>query len=54
VEAVIEAAVDRDDFGRFEELLNVLSRPYEDQPAFAHYADPPETHERVYQTFCGT
>ena len=54
VEAVIEAAVERGDFTLFDELLTVLSKPYEDQPAFAHYADPPEPHERVCQTFCGT
>ena len=54
VEAVIRAAVDRDDFAPFEELLTVLSKPYEDQPSFAHYAEPPEPHERVHQTFCGT
>jgi uncharacterized protein YdiU (UPF0061 family) len=54
VEAVIRAAVDRDDFGPFEELLTVLSQPFEDQPAFAHYAGPPEEQERVRQTFCGT
>ena len=35
VEAVIRAAVEADDFGPFEELLTVLSQPYEDQPAFA-------------------
>jgi uncharacterized protein YdiU (UPF0061 family) len=54
VEAVIDAAVNRDDFALFEELLTVLSKPYEDQPAFAAYADPPEPHQRVLQTFCGT
>jgi uncharacterized protein YdiU (UPF0061 family) len=54
VEAVIEAAVNRDDFTLFEELLTVLSKPYDDQPAFAAYADPPEPHQRVLQTFCGT
>jgi serine/tyrosine/threonine adenylyltransferase len=54
VEAVIEAAVNRDDFAPFEELLAVLSKPYEDQPAFAAYADPPEPDQRVLQTFCGT
>jgi len=54
VEAVIEAAVNRDDFAPFEELLTVLSKPHEDQPAFAAYADPPEPHQRVLQTFCGT
>jgi serine/tyrosine/threonine adenylyltransferase len=54
VEAVIEAAVNRDDFAPFEELLTVLAKPYEDQPAFAAYAQPPEPHQRVLQTFCGT
>ena len=33
VEAVIQAAVNRDDFAPFEELLTVLSKPYQDQPA---------------------
>ncbi len=54
VEAVIEAAVNRDDFALFEELLAVLSKPYEDLPAYAGYAEPPEPHQRVHQTFCGT
>jgi uncharacterized protein YdiU (UPF0061 family) len=54
IEAVIEAAVNQDDFAPFEELLTVLSRPYEDQPAFAHYAAAPEPHQCVRQTFCGT
>src|SRR5271169_2634303 len=42
IEAVIQAAVNRDDFAPFEELVSVLSRPYEDQPALSGYADPPE------------
>ena len=54
VEAVIVAAVNRDDFAPFEELLTVLLKPYDDQPALAFYADPPEPHQRVLQTFCGT
>ncbi|MEO7716923.1 MAG: protein adenylyltransferase SelO [Capsulimonas sp.] len=54
VEAVIQAAVEADDFGPFEEMLTVLAHPFEDQPAFAYYADPPQDSERVYQTFCGT
>jgi uncharacterized protein YdiU (UPF0061 family) len=53
VEAVIQAAV-RDDFAPFEELLTVLSKPYDDQPEFAAYTDPPEPDQRVHQTFCGT
>ena len=43
-----------DDFAPFEELLAVLSKPYEDQPAFAGYREPPEPHQRVLRTFCGT
>jgi uncharacterized protein YdiU (UPF0061 family) len=54
VEAVIRAAVDRDDYGPFEELLTVLSKPYEDQAGFARYAAGPEEHEVVRETFCGT
>jgi uncharacterized protein YdiU (UPF0061 family) len=54
VEAAIQAAVERNDFAPFEEFHRVLSKPYESQPAFAHYMDPPRPHERVLQTFCGT
>lgn len=54
VEAVIRAAVDADDLAPFEELLAVLARPFDDQPEFAGYAEPPQEHERVLRTFCGT
>jgi serine/tyrosine/threonine adenylyltransferase len=54
VEAVIQAAMNNDDYAPFEELLTVLSKPFEDQPAFAAYAEPPEPDQRVTQTFCGT
>jgi uncharacterized protein YdiU (UPF0061 family) len=54
VEAVIQAAMNNDDYAPFEELLTVLAQPYRDQPAFAAYADPPLPDQRVLQTFCGT
>jgi serine/tyrosine/threonine adenylyltransferase len=54
VEAVIRAAVDEGDFAPFHELVAVLANPFEEQPAFARYADPPAEEERVLQTFCGT
>jgi uncharacterized protein YdiU (UPF0061 family) len=54
VEAVINAAVDSADFSPFEELLDVVSRPYEEQPDRTDFAAPPAPHERVLETFCGT
>jgi len=53
IEAMIAAATN-DDYAPFEELLKVLARPYDDQPEYAAYADPPRPEERVCQTFCGT
>ena len=50
----IDAAIDDGDFSPFADLLTILSRPYEDQPAFAEYASPPQAGERVFRTFCGT
>ncbi|MBC7577177.1 MAG: YdiU family protein [Tardiphaga sp.] len=53
VEAVIQAAT-AGDYAPFEALLAVLARPFENQPAYAGYADPPLPDQRVMQTFCGT
>jgi serine/tyrosine/threonine adenylyltransferase len=57
VEEVIVAAVAHEDFGPFETLLDVTSRPYDDRadrPELARYAEPPKDEERVIETFCGT
>jgi uncharacterized protein YdiU (UPF0061 family) len=54
VEAAITAATEREDFGPFEEMLQVWSRPYEDQSGREAYLTPPLPTERVLQTFCGT
>jgi uncharacterized protein YdiU (UPF0061 family) len=54
VEETIIAAVNNGDFSPFERLLSVVSAPYEDQPAFGRYADPPRPDQVVQQTFCGT
>ena len=53
IEQAISAAVSGD-FAPFEKLLAVLARPFDDQPQFADYADPPKSEEIVHQTFCGT
>jgi uncharacterized protein YdiU (UPF0061 family) len=54
VEQALSAAVEREDFTPFSELLAVLSRPYEEQDAYRAYAAPAQPDERVLQTFCGT
>ncbi|MNY53292.1 hypothetical protein D3C86_1890360 [compost metagenome] len=54
IEQAIAAATEDADFSLFEALVDVTSNPYEDQPHFAAYADPPQPDEEVRQTFCGT
>ncbi|GAN68371.1 protein adenylyltransferase SelO [Acetobacter orleanensis] len=54
VEAMIRAAVDEGDFSKFEALLAVCTRPYDDQPGKEAYARPAQPSERVRHTFCGT
>jgi serine/tyrosine/threonine adenylyltransferase len=54
VEAAIAAATEQADFGPFNEMLEVWSRPYEEQPGREVYLKPPAPAERVLQTFCGT
>ena len=54
VEAALNAAIEREDYAPFEELLTVLAKPFDDQPGFARYAAPPAPSDRVHQTFCGT
>ncbi len=54
VEEVIVAAINREDFGPFETLLAVLVNPYDEQPGFERFAEPPTPDQVVHQTFCGT
>ncbi len=54
VEAALDAAIERQDLQPFEELLNVVSRPYDHQPDMDRYATPARPDECVLQTFCGT
>jgi uncharacterized protein YdiU (UPF0061 family) len=53
VQAAI-AAAETGDFAKFHELMLVLAHPYDDQPDFAAYMNPPRPDEIVRQTFCGT
>ena len=54
VEAVIRAAEDENDFAPFHALHEVLQNPYTPQPGKERYMRPPQAHEIVQQTFCGT
>jgi serine/tyrosine/threonine adenylyltransferase len=54
VEAALAAAIERQDFQPFAELLDVVSRPYEDRSGLERYATPARPEECVLQTFCGT
>jgi uncharacterized protein YdiU (UPF0061 family) len=54
IEAAIRAAVEAEDFAPFHMLVEILGRPYDDQPEHEAYRLPPAPEERVLQTFCGT
>jgi len=54
VEAAIEAATWRQDFGPFEEMVEVLSRPFEERAGLERYAAAARPEEYVSRTFCGT
>ena len=54
MEQVIRAAEDDGNLTPFDELVNVLAAPYEDQPDRQWFENPPYPEEVVTQTFCGT
>jgi uncharacterized protein YdiU (UPF0061 family) len=54
VEAALDAAVWRQDYKPFEDLMEVLAMPYEDRPGLERYATPARPEEAVSRTFCGT
>jgi serine/tyrosine/threonine adenylyltransferase len=53
VEWAIKAA-EKGDFSKAIELHAVLAKPFDDQPEFAAYQDPPKPGDWKCQTFCGT
>jgi uncharacterized protein YdiU (UPF0061 family) len=52
IEQVISSALEGD-FGPFEQLVDVLSKPFDDQPQNTNYQNPPLPEEVVHTTFCG-
>ena len=53
IEAVIQAAINGD-YTPFHQLHQALSTPYQHNPANNHLAQPPQPHQIVTETFCGT
>ena len=51
VEEALSAATERDDYKPFTTLLNIVSRPFDDQPEFAAFAQPAPDGQDRYQTF---
>jgi uncharacterized protein YdiU (UPF0061 family) len=51
VEEALSAAVERGDYAPFATLLNILARPFDDQPEFAAFAEPPPEGQSHYRTF---
>jgi uncharacterized protein YdiU (UPF0061 family) len=48
------AAATAGDFAPFHRLNSVLARPFEEQSEFSDLQSPPQPHEVVERTFCGT
>ena len=53
VEKALQAAQEQN-FAPFSKMLESIKDPYQENPELASYKAPPEAHERVLQTFCGT
>ncbi len=54
IQEAIEAAEERQDFGPFQTMLDVIARPYESRPQLEPYTKPASLEELVQRTFCGT
>jgi serine/tyrosine/threonine adenylyltransferase len=54
VEQALSAAEQDADLAPLHALLSALAQPYQDDPAHAAYTLPPQPHEIVRETFCGT
>lgn len=53
VEQAIQAGLDGD-YAPFHRLVAALERPFDPAPQDLDLAKPPQSHERVLRTFCGT
>ncbi len=53
IEAALDAAV-AGNLTPFEDLLRILVAPWAESPQGLPYRRPPEAHEVIHKTFCGT
>jgi serine/tyrosine/threonine adenylyltransferase len=51
VEEALSAAVEHGDYAPFETMLKILSRPFDDQPEFVSFTQPPLERQDHYRTF---
>ena len=54
VEEALDAASAKNNLTPLNNLLKVLSKPYDECSGIAVYQTPPAPSEHIYQTFCGT
>lgn len=54
VENVLQAAVEDGNYQPFEEMLTVLSQPFQEQEGMEKYSELPPPTDAPYRTFCGT
>ncbi len=54
VEEALSRAVDQRDLSAFENILSVVSAPFNEVPGHERYAEPGPKTSVPYQTFCGT
>jgi serine/tyrosine/threonine adenylyltransferase len=53
IESAIQGAI-HGDLRVFKDLIQVLKNPFQNQPGFEAYSNPPLPEERITKTFCGT
>jgi uncharacterized protein YdiU (UPF0061 family) len=55
VEEALSAAVEEEDLGPFEQLLECVTAPFEEREGCEVYAQPASSEfNKCYKTFCGT
>lgn len=54
VEAALNAAELEDDYSQFEQLLEIVTKPFHEKPGKEIYSNPPIIENPNYKTFCGT